>query len=209
MNKIEFRSKDRFSTSTDSIERKPTEKLDSVEFSTTIRNEIRNKDRKSMSVVSSSLNNITKSRRNSSVLEKFESNNQQIPEFMKIQLNRVDASRPKCNVVLAKNVKETVEDKGIIRRFSSENVEISDSNKSILPQNEIQPITSLKRYSSSTSNTPLITQQIRIDDNNSKNLDKKVVDEENNILRTSSHNTYQQITSAKHSSHFYEQRKNL
>lgn len=117
LNKIEFRSKDRFSTSTDSIERKPTEKLDSVEFSTTIRNEIRNKDRKSMSVVSSSLNNITKSRRNSSVLEKFESNNQQIPEFMKIQLNRVDASRPKCNVVLAKNVKETVEDKGVSTFF--------------------------------------------------------------------------------------------
>lgn len=51
-----------------------------------------------------------------------------VPEFMKIQLNRIDSpARPKSHVVLSKNSKE-IESKE--RRFSNENVEITDTSKS-------------------------------------------------------------------------------
>uniref|UniRef100_A0A1B0CKN7 Uncharacterized protein n=1 Tax=Lutzomyia longipalpis TaxID=7200 RepID=A0A1B0CKN7_LUTLO len=45
-------------------------------------------------------------------------NNSKVPEFMKIQLNRVDSTRPKSHVVLSKNVKEDS-----MRRHSTEILE--------------------------------------------------------------------------------------
>lgn len=69
-----------------------------------------------------------KIRRSASTFEKSTKTN--VPEFMKIQLNRIDPARPKSFVVLSKNAKE-IENKE--RRFSNENVEISESKPSLTP----------------------------------------------------------------------------
>lgn len=51
-----------------------------------------------------------------------------VPEFMKIQLNRIDAVRPKSShVVLSKNAKETDTVETKERRFSNESVEIAET----------------------------------------------------------------------------------
>lgn len=69
-----------------------------------------------------------KIRRSASTFEKSKKTN--VPEFMKIQLNRIDPARPKSHVVLSKNAKE-IENKE--RRFSNENVEISESKPPLPP----------------------------------------------------------------------------
>lgn len=69
-----------------------------------------------------------KIRRSASTFEKSTKTN--VPEFMKIQLNRIDPARPKSHVVLSKNAKE-IENKE--RRFSNENVEISESKPPLPP----------------------------------------------------------------------------
>ncbi|XP_059226351.1 serine-rich adhesin for platelets isoform X1 [Stomoxys calcitrans] len=78
-------------------------------------------------------------RRSTSAVEAVEDNKQSVPEFMKIQLNRVDPMRTsKSNVVLAKNVKETPQPTPMLlstresspdddfRRLSSESVDINE-----------------------------------------------------------------------------------
>lgn len=51
-----------------------------------------------------------------------------VPEFMKIQLNRIDAVRPKSShVVLSKNAKEADAVEAKERRFSNESVEIAET----------------------------------------------------------------------------------
>lgn len=75
-----------------------------------------------------------KIRRSASTFEKTGKTN--VPEFMKIQLNRIEPGRPKSHVVLSKNAKE-IENKE--RRFSNENVEISES-KPPLPPDVVVPV---------------------------------------------------------------------
>lgn len=70
-----------------------------------------------------------RSRRNSSIAD-LPKQTDGVPEFMKIQLNRVDSTRPKSHVVLSKNAKETEVKE---RRFSNENVEITETKPPLPP----------------------------------------------------------------------------
>lgn len=77
-----------------------------------------------------------------------------VPEFMKIQLNRIDAARPKSShVVLSKNTKDADVPKDDVkeRRFSNESVEISDTKTPPASQ----PVTAAKNqlYKKQTSLT--------------------------------------------------------
>lgn len=81
-----------------------------------------------------------------------------VPEFMKIQLNRIDAARPKSShVVLSKNAKETDAIDTKERRFSNESVEISESKTVTSPiintqQHSFQKQSSLTKSTESVSN---------------------------------------------------------
>lgn len=86
-----------------------------------------------------------KIRRSASTFEKSTKTN--VPEFMKIQLNRIDPVRPKSHVVLSKNAKE-IENKE--RRFSNENVEISESKPPLPP--DVAPI--ITTTTTITNSTP-------------------------------------------------------
>lgn len=89
-----------------------------------------------------------------------------VPEFMKIQLNRIDAVRPKSShVVLSKNAKETDAVEAKERRFSNESVEIAETKSvtaspvttpttppTITQQNQFQKQSSLTKSTESVSN---------------------------------------------------------
>ncbi|XP_037916981.1 nuclear pore complex protein DDB_G0274915 isoform X1 [Hermetia illucens] len=136
----------------------------------------------------------TKARRSSAFFES-KSEDEQIPEFMKIQLNRVDSNRPKSNLVLSKNVKTPdSEDRGeMTRRFSNESVEITDTKPPLPPDATVG--SSLSKRSSITSTTS-VTKLIEdtpippVKSPISKKAEElplkspvKKVDEENNVLK--------------------------
>lgn len=82
-------------------------------------------------------------------------NDGKIPEFMKIQLNRIDAVRPKSShVVLSKNAKETDEVEGKERRFSNESVEIAETKTTPSPtqHHQFQKQSSLTKSTETVSN---------------------------------------------------------
>ncbi|XP_055856913.1 putative mediator of RNA polymerase II transcription subunit 26 isoform X2 [Episyrphus balteatus] len=135
------------------------------------RKSLRERNSSPQTTISSKSNSFHRSRRSSSVIESSASNNKGVPEFMKIQLNRVDPIRPKSNVVLSKNVRESTED--LTRRFSNESVEISEV-KPPTPTEDDRPTVMIRSNSSTSS---------RSDESLPKSPTKKTSDEENNILR--------------------------
>ncbi|XP_055907903.1 putative mediator of RNA polymerase II transcription subunit 26 isoform X3 [Eupeodes corollae] len=137
------------------------------------RKSLRERNSSPQTTASSKSNSFHRSRRSSSVIESSSPSTKGVPEFMKIQLNRVDPVRPKSNVVLSKNARESTED--LTRRFSNESVEISEV-KPPTPTDEDSPqIIPMVRSNSSTSS--------RSDESLPKSPTKKTPDEENNITR--------------------------
>lgn len=80
-----------------------------------------------------------------------------VPEFMKIQLNRIDAARPKSShVVLSKNAKEVDAVEAKERRFSNESVEIAETKTATSPvttqHHQFKKQSSLTKSTESVSN---------------------------------------------------------
>lgn len=85
--------------------------------------------------------------------------NGKVPEFMKIQLNRIDAVRPKSShVVLSKNAKESDGVEAKERRFSNESVEITDTKTATTPTSPMTAKNQLfKKQTSLTKSTESVS----------------------------------------------------
>lgn len=115
-----------------------------------------------------------KIRRSASTFEKSTKTN--VPEFLKIQLNRIDPARPKSHVVLSKNAKE-IDNKE--RRFSNENVEISECKPPLPPDVIIAVAAAVPIITTNVSSTPkrnslIKSQEIPIEISSPKSPIKKV-----------------------------------
>ncbi|KAG4069073.1 hypothetical protein HA402_008384 [Bradysia odoriphaga] len=81
-----------------------------------------------------------------------------VPEFMKIQLNRIDAARPKSShVVLSKNAKEADAVEAKERRFSNESVEIAETKPATSPTTVAPQHPQFKKQSSLTKSTESVS----------------------------------------------------
>lgn len=86
-----------------------------------------------------------------------------VPEFMKIQLNRIDAARPKSShVVLSKNAKETDAVEAKERRFSNESVEIAETRTSTSPTSGAPQHQQSKKQSSLAKSTESVSNFVPI-----------------------------------------------